>query len=250
MSLPIDGHTESFLITSTDTDASYACRPSALFAYIQQVITEQARLVDTARDDVLTKYNCYWMVLRIWVRLNRPVIWGETLTVRLTVRRPRGQRIYKDCDLYVGKEQVGEATSVWVLANRKTKKPINLEHLPEFPKADPDSAKDVTLSRIRFPAEMELHDLRKLYYSDTDINGHINNTRYVDLACDTAELNRRPYGVFMEEILMAYIGECFAGEELSIYRGKEDGRLYLHGVGPQGDDRFDCYIKMSSDEGM
>ena len=250
MSTPIDHYEERFLISSTDTDASYECRPSALFVYIQRAITEHSQKVGTARDDMLSKYNAYWMVLRIWVKLSRPVIWGETLTVKMTVRRPEGTRVYRDCDLYVGDEQVGEASTVWVLANRSTKRPIVLEHLPELPRENPPTAKDVKLSRIRFPESMALHDTRKLYYSDTDINGHINNTRYVDLACDAAELDLRPHGVFMQEILISFVDECFSGEDIALYRGKADGQLFIHGVGPDGSDRFDCTIRMSSDDGM
>ena len=247
MSISIDGYSEDFLITSTDTDASYACRPSALFVYLQRTIVRQAREVGASRDDMLSKYNCFWMVLRIWVRLNRPIIWGETLTVRMTVRRPQGARIYRDCDLFVGQEQVGEASTLWVLANHSTKRPINLDSLPEFPAQNSPAAKDVTLSRIQFPENMALHDRRRLYYSDTDINGHINNTRYVDLACDAAELNLRPHGVFMQEISISFVNECFAGDELMLYRGKDNGRLYIHGKGSDGSDRFDCIIRMSAD---
>lgn len=250
MTTTLGTHTDTFSVSSTDTDAAYECRPSALFVFLQKAITGHSQIVGTSRDDVLAKYNCYWMVLRIWVRLNRPIIWGETLTVNVTVRHPQGTRIYRDCDLYIGEEHVGEATTVWVLANRKTKRPINLENLPEFPTENPPTAKDITLSRIIFPDNMELHDQRKLYYSDTDINGHMNNTKYVDLASDAAELNLRPHGVFMQEILISYVNECFAGEQLSLYRGKQDGKLFIHGVGQDGTDRFDCTIRMSSDEGL
>lgn len=249
MSISKSSYRDRFPISSTDTDASYECRPSALFVYLQRAITDHSQIVGTSRDDMLEKYNCYWMVLRIWVRLKRPIIWGETLTVQVTVRKPVGTRVYRDCDLYIGNELVGEATTMWVLANRKTKRLISLENLPELPTENIETAKTITLSRITFPAQMELHDRRKLYYSDTDINGHINNTRYVDLACDAAELDRRPHGVFMQEILISYVNECFAGEELEIYRGKEHGQLYFHGVG-NGEDRFDCTIRMSSPEGM
>ena len=249
MSISQCSYSENFLISSTDTDASYECRPSALFVYLQKAITNHSQLVGTSRDDVLEKYNCYWMVLRIWVRLKRPIIWGETLTVRVTVRKPVGTRNYRDCDLYIGSEHVGEATTMWVLANHKTKRLIDLEHLPELPTENAPTAKDITLSRIVFPEHMELHDQRRLYYSDTDINGHINNTRYVDLACDAAELDKRPHGVFMQEILISYVNECFAGESLDIFRGKDNGQLYIHG-GCGQDDRFDCIIRMSSPEGM
>ena len=250
MSFSIDSYSEQFLISSTDTDAYYECRPSSLLAYIQRVITQHAQLTGTSRDDVMANYNSYWMVLRIWVSLRRPVIWGETLTVHMTVRKPRGTRVYRDCDLSIGEEQIGESTSVWVLANRLTKRPILLENLPELPKKDAPTAKDMILSRVEFPADMSLHHRRQLFYSDTDINGHINNTRYVDLACDAAELNLRPHGVFMKEILISYVGECFAGEALSIYRGKTGDKLFIHGVGPDETDRFDCIIRMSSEDGM
>lgn len=249
MSISKSSYSDSFLISSTDTDASYECRPSALFVYLQRAITEHSQIVGTSRDDMLEKYNCYWMVLRIWLRLKRPIIWGETLTVRVTVRKPVGTRVYRDCDLYIGQEHVGEAVTMWVLANRKTKRPIPLENLPELPNENLDTVKSILLSRIKFPEKMELHDRRKLYYSDTDINGHINNTRYVDLACDAAELNIRPHGVFMQEILISYVNECFAGEELEIFRGKENGHLYFHGIG-NGADKFDCTIRMSDSNGL
>lgn len=215
MSTSLSHYQASFLVSSTDTDAYYECRPSALFAFLQKAITAHSREIGTSRDDVLAKYNCYWMVLRTWVRLNRPLIWGEMLTVKVTVRRPQGTRLYRDCNLYIGDEYVGEATTAWVLANHKTKRPLNLEHLPELPTDNASGAKDITLSRILFPENMVLHDQRKLYYSDTDINGHMNNTKYVDLASDAAELDKRPKGVFMQEILISYVNECFAGSAFS-----------------------------------
>ena len=239
-----------YLVSSTDTDAAYEYRPSSLFVLLQKAITSHAKNLGADRDDVLAKYNCYWMVLRIYVHLNRPIIWGETVHCVATVRRPVGTRVYWDCDFYVGDQHVGEASTIWVLANRKTKRPYLLESVSELPVEEPEGAKSITLSRIAFPDNMELHDQRKLYYSDTDINGHISNIRYVDLACDAAQLDQRPYGVFLQEITMSYVGECYAGEQLNILRGKEDGVIYIHGVGPDQTDRFDCKIRMSSTEGL
>ncbi len=92
---------------------------------------------------------------------------------------------------------------------------------------------------------MAVHDRRRLYYSDTDLNGHMNNTRYVDLATDAAELDLRPRGVFMQEIWISYVGECYSGERLNLYRGRAGGLLYIHGSGLDGSARFDCVIQMS-----
>lgn len=241
---------DTYYITSADTDASYHYKASGIFVLMQKVISEHARNLNTNRDCLIEKYNCCWMALRTWLKLYRPMIWAETVTAKSVIRKPTGKRLYWDCFMYIGDELVAESTTVWVMVNMATKKTRVIEGLPEFPTEDPAGALSSTLPRIQFPEHMELHDRRKLYYSDTDVNGHLNNTRYIDLACDAAELHLRPSGVFMEEILISYVGECFAGESITMYRGKEDGYLYIHGVGPDGTDRFDVKIKMSSDEGL
>lgn len=242
--------TEEYHISSTDSDAAYEYKPSALFVLLQKTITKHAHVLSVDRNDMLEKYNGFWMALRIWVRLERPLIWGENVRAVATVRKPTGTRLYWDCDFYVNDIPVGEATTVWVLANRLTGRPMVLESLPELPGQDPEGAKDITLKRIQFPESMVEYDRRRLYYSDTDINGHINNTRYVDLCCDAAELHKRPSGVYLKEITVSYVDECFAGEQVVLTRGKENGIIYIHGSGEDGTDRFDCKICMSSDEGL
>lgn len=241
---------ETYYVTSSDTDAAYEYKASAIFVLLQKVMSQHARNLILNRDEIINKYNCCWMALRTWVKMIRPVIWAETVTAKTVIRKPVGKRLHWDCYMYVGQELVGMATSIWVMVNMATKKSRVIESLPEFPTEDPEGAMSGTLSRITFPDNMTLHDERKLYYSDTDVNGHLNNTRYVDLACDAAELHLRPSGVFLQELEISYVDECFAGETISLYRGKKDGFLYIHGVGPDGSDRFDCKIKMSSDEGM
>ncbi len=236
---------QSFTISSVDADASYHCRPSALLACIQRAVTAQSVVVGTTKTDMLAKYGGFWMVLRLMIRLKRPILWNEQLTVRVIIRRPVAKRIYRDCDLYVGEEQVGDFTSLWVLADEHTHKPMFMEDIPDLPTENPPDAKDLTLSRLVFPQNMTLHDSRRLYYSDIDLNGHMNNTRYVDLAADAAELDLRPRGVFMQELQISYVGECRSGDLLRIYRGKENGGLYIHGVGDDGTPRFDCLIRMS-----
>ena len=241
---------ESYYVTSSDTDAAYEYKASAVFVLLQKAMSQHARNLLLNRDEIINKYNCCWMALRTKLIMHRPVIWAETVTAKTIIRKPVGKRLHWDCYLYVGEDLVGEATSIWVMVNLATRRTRIIECLPEFPKEDPEGAMKEALPRIHFPAGMELYDQRKLYYSDTDVNGHLNNTRYVDLACDAAELHLRPTGVFLKEILISYVDECFAGETISLYRGKEDGYMFIHGVGPDGTDRFDCKIKMSSDEGL
>ena len=83
-----------YQVSSTDTDAAYEYRPSALYVLLQKAITTHAKNLGVDRDDMLSKYNCFWMVLRIFVHLNRPIIWGENVRCVAISRRPVGSRIY------------------------------------------------------------------------------------------------------------------------------------------------------------
>lgn len=198
---------------------------------------------------MLEKYNCYWMVLRIWVRLNRPIIWGETLTVQVTVRKPVGTRVYRDCDLYVGKEYVGEATSMWVLANRKTKRLISLENLPELPSENIDTAKSITYPESDFRKRWSSMTAESSITATPTSTGTSTTRAMWTWPVTRRNWTKRPHGVFMQEILISYVNECFAGESLDIFRGKDSGQLYIHGSCGQ-EDRFDCTIRMSSPEGL
>ena len=42
-----------YMVSSTDTDAAYEYRPSALFVLLQKAITTHAKLLGADRDDVL-----------------------------------------------------------------------------------------------------------------------------------------------------------------------------------------------------
>ena len=112
---------ETYYVTSSDTDAAYEYKASAIFVLLQKVMSQHARNLILNRDEIINKYNCCWMALRTWVKMIRPVIWAETVTAKTVIRKPVGKRLHWDCYMYVGEELVGMATSIWVMVNMATK---------------------------------------------------------------------------------------------------------------------------------
>lgn len=89
--------------------------------------------------------------------------------------------MYRDFDLLAGGVPVGEAVSAWVLAGVEDRKLLRLSQMRELEGTEGGGlCKQLTLSKLRMPGEMEERDRRRMGYSDTDINGHVNNTRYAD----------------------------------------------------------------------
>ena len=234
-------------IDSRDVDCRGQCRASALLGYMQEAATQAAETGGFGREIIMGKYNGFWMLARMWYRIDRPLSWNEELTVHTWHRGGKGAVSYRDYDLYVENERVGEGVSAWVLADADSHRPIRLSGVTEMAETHGgELCKSMILNKLKAPAELQLVEKRVTRYSDTDINGHINNTRYADFACDGLRMDLLEKEKFLSEVQIGYLGECIAGEVLDIMTGKmEDGRVYLCGCDEAGKARFETAMRFS-----
>ena len=130
--------------------------------------------------------------------------------------------------------------SGWVLANLESRKIMRLADIQELAgTGGGELCKTRTLNKLRAPKDLKLLERRKMHYSDTDVNGHVNNTRYADFACDAVELDRLPENQFLTEMQIGYLAECRPGEILDLEAGSLDGGCYVHGLDQNGKARFE-----------
>ena len=102
--------------------------------------------------------------------------------------------------------------------------------------------KSKKLSKLRLPQDLELAGRRKLRYSDTDLNGHVNNTRYADFACDALEMERLGPDRFLSSMQIGYLAECRPGEELLLWTKEQDGTHFVQGMDEGGKSRFEAAL--------
>ena len=232
------------MIDSRDVDGLGCCRASALMGHMQEAATMAAESGGFGRDVLMEHHRGFWMLTRMWYRLERPLHWGEKLTVHTWHRAAKGVVSYRDYDLYVGEEYVGEGVSAWVLASADDHKLMRLNGVTEMATTDGgELCKSKLLSKLKAPEELQQTDRRLTRYSDTDINGHVNNTRYADFACDALRMDKLPKEKFLAEMQIGYLAECQAGEELDVLSGvQEDGSTYICGNDAQGKARFEASL--------
>lgn len=246
------------LVNSRDVDGQGHCRPSALLGHLQEAATLAAEAGGFGRARLLKEYRAFWMLARIWFHLDRPLRWNEPAAVRTWHRGGKGALMYRDFDLFAGGERIGEAVSAWVLADLDSHRLLRLSGIAALDGTSGGSlCKDKSLVKLRLPQGMERTERRKMRYSDTDINGHVNNTRYADFACDALELERRPEGVFVSDIQLGYTAESRAEEELVLLTCSEEGAAFVKGVDDAGKTRFEaqlnfakCFLDKGLDAGV
>ncbi len=232
-----------FRLSGMDVDGKGMCKPSALLDHLQVAATLAAEAGGFSRERLLEEYDAFWMLARSWFHLERPLGYEDKLTVRTWHRGGKAALMYRDYDIYAGGELVGESVSAWVLAGVESRKLLRLSSIPELrDTGGGELCKSMTLGKLRAPARLREVERRPMRYSDTDCNGHVNNTRYADFACDALDMAALEEGRFLTSMQIGYLAECRPGEVLSIQTGESEGTHYVRGVDGGGKPRFEAEV--------
>ena len=140
-------------------------------------------------------------------------------------------------------EPVGECVSIWVLVQASDRKILRLESVEELQNTGGgELCKTKKLTKLRLPQEMEPVCHRRMQYSDTDINGHVNNCRYADFVCDAMEMQNLEEDKFLSQLQIGYLAECRPGDELEMRLGQEGDMHFVQGMDEEGKSRFEASV--------
>ena len=232
-------------VDSRDVDLFNQCRPSAVLGVMQEAATQAALSLGVSGPEILKKYNCLWMVTRSWVELDAPLRWNDPITVKTWHRGASGASTYRDFDFYRDGRPIGQATSIWVMVDVDEHKLFRMKQLTEFQGTDGgDLCKSVRLRRVALPEQFDGRVRRDLRYSDTDINGHVNNIHYADFACDSLHLERMGREKFVRSLQIGYVNECRAGETIWVDTAVRGDDWFARGEGEDGEKRFEFSLTL------
>ena len=238
---------KTYPITASDTDNHRFCKMSSLLGYLQNMATDHAIIMQVDSDRLIEKYGAAWIVARIYVKLNRPIMFKDELEIHTWHRGAvKSAVVFRDFDLFVNDTHVGEAVVSWILVdlqNKKILKPLSYPEIVDSPV--PEKIKDIVPAKVKMPESLTQEMVRKLYYSDIDVNGHVNNAKYVDIACDAIQYDKYT-NQFISELEINYLAECFPDEEIILMRGEQDGIQYVRGADHDSKNRFEVSLKLDS----
>lgn len=233
---------KEYIVDSRDVDLFGTLRPSTMLANLQDAATVHGFLQGMGREVLVARYNAFWMMARLSFHLDRPIRFGETLNVCTYHRGSGGAMVYRDFDLTVDGQPVGECTTAWVVTTFDTRTMLRPKRIPELVNAEyPSVTKSKTLGHLKPPGELQLLELRPVRYSETDINGHMNNTRYADVACDAIGYEKMK-DRFLSDMQINYLKECFAGETLHVLGVPTEAGWFIRGADDAGSAHVDMTL--------
>ncbi|MGE4276893.1 MAG: acyl-[acyl-carrier-protein] thioesterase [Lawsonibacter sp.] len=230
-------------LTGMDADGRGICKASALLNHLQVAAAFAAEAGGFNREKLINGYGAFWMLARSWFRLDRPLRWEEPITIRTWHRGAKTAMMYRDYDILVDGQLVGESVSGWVLANVNSRRLMRLSSVAELAETDGgELCKSITLNKLRCPERMHEVERRLMRYSDTDINGHVNNIRYADFACDAMELDKLGEDRFLASMQIGYLAECRPGDRILLETGEQEEGHYVRGLDENGKSKFEAAL--------
>ena len=215
-------------ITPDEADFTGKWRPGDIFRAMQWAAEIHANELGWGYA-VLKEKNIAWVLTRTQLQMEvYPKVWDSVTVATWTgvVKHSVFPRYFefRAADGSV----LGKAVTLWVLLDLNERSMVSADKAQiEVP------AEEGRTPALAFPATpRELKDVepklvdRIPVYMDFDINGHVNNTRYIDWLCDLFSTERyREH--FIRELTVNYAGEILPGTELTLMFAEEADRFSL-----------------------
>jgi len=213
-------------LLSADVDMARRLRLSRLFSLLQEAAIAHTTLLGMGREKTLDR-GLLWIVTLQQVKIDRLPVYDEV--VRLLSWPGQTMHLYfpRFCRL---EDEAGRplltASALWALMDRESRKLVFPEEHGIRIEGDKEE-KPLPLPLAPKPAGAGTWEAFTVPYSYVDLNGHMNNTRYLDLAEDRmpAELRARP----IREIRAEFSGEARLGEAVDLTLERQDDAFFLSG---------------------
>ena len=217
-------YSETILLRSKDVDLYRRLRTSELFRLLQEAAIRHTEQLGMGRDKTLDK-GILWVLLMQRAEITRMPEYDEEIVLKCWPGRtmhllfPR----YYSVETSAG-EPLLKASALWSLLDAKTRKVV----FPE--KFGIEIEGILTGDEIAMPSSVRKADCGReqdftVPYSFVDLNGHMNNTRYFDLAEDC--IGAAAAGALLKNISVEYQNEARLGETLHLRWGEDSSGEYF-----------------------
>lgn len=220
---------QDFLVLSNEADIHHRASVFAMGNYLQEMARAHAQELGWGID-LLREKGQFWVSTRLLIEIDEAPEPGDTIHVQTW---PKGtDRLFALRDFLISSRNrvIARATSSWALLGLPHRRPVSLDAMSELMFARKDiHAVERIPDKLPSPSgqvEQFKHDVR---YSELDLNGHVNNTRYINWMLDTLPIDfHRDYAV--REVQCNYLAEVFPDQTLHILREQQDETSYLFEV--------------------
>ena len=178
-------YVETIRIRTKDCDMNGTWRFSAILEEMQEAAGIHSTLLGCGRDQLL-RQGVVWVLIRSEVRMDRYPAAGEEVTVE-TFHREARHGLFPRYFIMTDAEgnRIGAASTIWMLMNLETRESASADSVGVNLPDNRDMTPPIPLPAPIRPLQGEARQAAyRAVYTDLDVNGHVNNTKYADWICN------------------------------------------------------------------
>jgi medium-chain acyl-[acyl-carrier-protein] hydrolase len=206
-------------------------KPSGILIRMQEIAEDHAIALGCGRKNMVDDTGMVWMLTRLHLEMKKYPKIAQDVVIKTwhgKVERITFPRYFSFS--YPNGEQLGCATSDWVLFNIRDRKLMRPSAITIPYEADetllPPARNPM---HILLPKQMEPAETRRVRYSDTDMNVHMNNSKYADWICDLFPTDKL-LTQRLSELDIIYSAEAAMDQKIELKAANIDGRFYISGI--------------------
>ena len=212
-------------VGSNDINALYELRVSSLFKIMQDVIMHHTEVLNIGVK-VTNEENVAWVILRMHVEIKKTPKYQQELTFFTYPNETRGFLYPRQIQVYDEKGDLNiNISSLWTLINKKDRKPVTNSRIENSIKGENHENELPLPGKVKIEEAPLIYE-RKIQYSDVDLNGHLNNTKYIEIFENIH--NTEFYKTHkIKSIDLNYLKEIKEGQTIKISANRRDNEEFV-----------------------
>ena len=223
-------------LTDLHCDCFGRLKPASLLFLVQETAGQDCQRLQLDWDS-LASHNLFWAIIRHRVQITRLPQKGETICLQTwpmpttRVAYPRSVVAYD-----AGGQELFRSISLWVLMDL-TSRVMVLPGKSGIIVPGTLRGGELPSPPSLLPQTLQLQSQRRVCFTDLDINGHMNNARYLDWVADLLPASfHKTHQI--RDLTLGYVAEAREGDVLLLHwQMLEENQLGLE-IQRQEDDRL------------
>ena len=195
---------------------------SAIINYFQDCTTENSEQLGVGFEYLKEKKRAW--ILNSWqVFIKRRPEVGEKIEVSTWATGFKGVFGPRDfCLKTAGGEELVSAHSLWVYVDTETGRPVKPEEaeIEAYEVGEPLPIETVS-RKIHIPEDMQVVDTFSVHKYHIDTNNHVNNARYIELACEAL-----PEEFSVKGLRVEYKKAAVYGDKMILKSRKQENSIF------------------------
>lgn len=211
-----------YTVGNRDIGTNNKATNKAILKYLENIACKHSDEVGYGINTI-EQTGIVWILLDWKFKVIERPIYGQTIKVRTWSRKMEKCYAYRDFEVYDEKENIlAIATTKWVLLNAETRKiqRIQEELVSKYKQETELQVFQNEIEKLNEPESEECSREVKIRRTDIDINNHVNNLNYLDLAYEV--LPDEIYNQDMKNIRITYKHQTKPRETVNIGYTKQN----------------------------